>query len=57
MILKEFTWKIFCLQIVIPLSIKKKIELGYREHHRDGIGYNIPLMIYPSVNKNVEMSG
>jgi len=53
-LLKRFTWKAFCFQIVVPLSLKKKIELGYREHSRDGIAYNIPLFIYPSINKDVQ---
>lgn len=53
-ILRRLTWNVFCFQIVVPMSLKKKIELGYREHCRDGTAYNIPLMIYPSVNKDAQ---
>lgn len=48
-------WKLFCFTIVVPLSLKKKIELGYREHSRDGIAYSIPLMIYPSKQQDSEV--
>ena len=45
-------WKMFCFEIGVPLSLKKKIELGYREHRHDGVAYRIPLMIYPSRNND-----
>ena len=48
----KLTWNVFCFEITIPLSMKEKIRLGYREHSRDGIAYRIPLIIYPSINKS-----
>lgn len=45
-------WKVIYFVIVVPLSLKKKMELGYREHSRDGVAYHIPLMIYPSKTKD-----